>query len=92
MVLRLNTSKDIDPFLLDLNCVLVSQFTQVALHLLVKFAELLVEILLLAKASLVHADLIPLLVKFKLVFVGLPPDFLITFVSQLFELSFLGIL
>jgi len=92
VVLRLNTGKDINSFLLNFNCVLVSQFTQVALHLFVKFAELLVEILLLTKASLVHTDLVLLLIKFKLVLVSLSPDLFVTLVSQLFELSFLVVL
>ena len=106
MVLRLNTGKDINSFRLNFNCVLISQFTQVALHLLVncveakqesdlfscsKFAELLVEIPLLAKASLVHTDLVLFLVKLKLVLVNLPPDLLVTLVSKLFELSLLVI-
>ena len=92
MVLRLNTGKDIDSFLLNFNRILVSQFAQVALHLLVKLGELLIEIFLLAKASLVHTDLVLLLVEFKLVLVCLPPNLLVALFPQLFELSLLVVL
>jgi len=92
VVLRLNTGKDIDSFLLNFNRILVSQFAQVALHLLVKLGELLIEIFLLAKASLVHTDLVLLLVEFKLVLVCLPPNLLVALFPQLFELSLLVVL
>jgi len=92
VVLRLNSGKDIDSFLLDLNRILVSQFTQVALHLLVKLGELLIEILFLAKASLVHTYLVLLLVEFKLILICLPPNFLVALIPQSFEFSLLVVL
>lgn len=90
-VVTLNTSQNVNTLFVNFNAVLVSQLTHVCLHLLIQPSKLLVQRLLLPKTSSEHLDLVPQLIVFKLVFVGLAADLLIAFLTKLFELTILAI-
>lgn len=91
MVLLRYSSKNVNTIFFDFNLILVPQFAQVTLHLLVEDTQLLVKVFLLAESPLVHADLVAQLVVLELVLVRLSPNFFLALGPQFAELTLLGI-